>query len=389
MEKQIVLKKNEERRLLNGHQWIFSNEIKSVNGSPDVGDVVELRRHDGRFLGIGFFNPHSLIAFRFLNKEEIPIMTDFFAVRIASALELRKRLFPDSDSYRVVYGESDFLPGLIVDKYGDLIALQILAAGMDKRLGMILDAIDAIFKPKSIVARNESPVRSLEHLPLRKETLRGSDHQTIISENGLMLKVDILEGQKTGGFLDQRLNRLTIRKYTAGARVLDCFCNDGGFALNALRGGAVEVTAIDISEAAIARSRVNTTLNHLNGIAYHIGDVFDELNAMREQKRQFDVVILDPPSFTRSKKTIATALKGYQRLNSLALDVIGSSGFLVTASCSHHITEEAFLTAVQESAHKRSRKIQLLELTGASPDHPVLPAMPETKYLKFAIFAVS
>ncbi len=389
MEKQIVLKKNEERRLLTGHQWIFSNEIKSINGNPEIGDVVELRRHDGRFLGIGFFNPHSLIAFRFLNKEEIPVTTEFFSARMTSALELRKRLFPESDTYRVVYGESDFLPGLIVDRYGDLIALQVLSAGMERRIDMICDAVDSIFKPKSIVARNESPLRSLEHLPLQKQTLRGSDHQTIISENGLMLKVDILDGQKTGGFLDQRVNRSAIRKYTSGARVLDCFCNDGGFALNALRGGAVEARAIDISETAIARLKVNTTLNHMDGISYRVGDAFDELKSMREEKEQFDVVILDPPSFTRSKKTIATALKGYQQLNALALDVLRSTGFLVTASCSHHITEETFLGAVQESAHKRSRKLQLLELSGASPDHPVLPAMPETKYLKFAVFAVS
>ncbi len=389
MNKQLVLKKNEEHRILEGHQWAFSNEIKSVRGEPETGDVVELLRSDEKFLGVGFFNPHSLISFRLLDREPLVISFEFFERRIRQALQLRKRMFGDSETYRLVFGESDFLPGLVIDKYNEFIALQTLSCGMDRRLPLICDVLESLFHPKAIVERNESPLRALEHLPVKKSVLRGSLDQTIIIEHGLKYKVDLLNGQKTGFFLDQRENREAIRRYVSSGTVLDCFCNEGGFTLNAIHSGAKEVTGLDISETAIARARVNCTINHVEDCRFDVSDVFDQLRQYESENRKFDVIILDPPSFSKSKKTVATAIRGYKEINTAAMKLLNSGGILATASCSHHVTEESFLSAVEAAGRSAHRSVQMLELSGASPDHPVLTAMPETKYLTFAIFAVN
>lgn len=388
MKKQVILKKNEEHRILSGHQWVFSNEIKSITGDPQAGDVVELHRHDGKFIGIGFFHPHSLISFRFLSRIPEEIGFDFFARRITEAYNLRKRLYPDSETFRLVHSESDFLPGLVIDKYDEYFSIQTMCAGMDQRLDEICNALESIFHPRAIIQRNESPLRALEKLPERSGVLRGTYDQSIITENDIKLKIDLLAGQKTGLFLDQRENRKRIRQYVNGAKVLDCFCNEGGFALNAAYGEAQSVNALDISEQAISRAGVNATINHFQSIEFKSAEVFDELKLLGSQNKRYDVIILDPPSFTRNRKAVATALKGYKEINGLALGLINAGGFLLTASCSHHISEEMFLSAVESSARKRGRQIQLIDFCGASPDHPVLVAMPETKYLKFAVFAV-
>jgi 23S rRNA (cytosine1962-C5)-methyltransferase len=389
VKKRILLRKNEEHRILSGHQWIFSNEINVVEGNPDPGDLVTLHRHDGKVLGTGFYNPHSLIAFRLLTTEQEEVSFDFFERRITNALNLRKRIFPQAESFRLVHGESDFLPGLIIDKYNEFLSLQTLSAGMERRLTLICDVLESIFHPKAIVERNESSLRLLEQLEQREGVLRGTAGQTIISENGTKFKVDILNGQKTGFFLDQRENRKTVKRYVKNATVLDCFCNEGGFAINAAVAGATSVRAIDSSDAAISKAKVNATINDKKEIAFDAGDVFDRLKELSNSGERYDVVILDPPSFGRNKKSIAAALKGYKQVNAQALHIIHAGGFLVTASCSHHITEEAFLAAVWEAGRAAKRTLQLLELAGASPDHPVLPVMPETKYLKFAVFSVS
>lgn len=389
MKKQIVLKKNEEHRILSGHQWVFSNEIKTIKGNPEAGDVVELLRYDEKFLGEGFFNPHSLIACRLLSRERETITFEFFERRISQALQLRKRLYPGAESFRLVHGEADFLPGLVVDKYNEYLSIQTLSVGMDRRLTLLCDVLESIFHPKAIVERNESPPRSLEQLPSEKGVLRGTIGQTIISENGVKFKVDILQGQKTGFFLDQRENRKAIQRYAVGASVLDCFCNEGGFALYAGLAKAKSVQAIDISETAIANAKVNSAFNEVSNIRFEVADVFDKLPRLAEDGAKFDVVILDPPSFSRNRKTVATALKGYKEINAGALKLVNPGGILVTASCSHHVTEESFLEVVEASARSAHRSLQLLEMRGASPDHPTLPTMPETKYLKFAVFAVT
>ena len=387
MKKQVVLKKNEEHRVLAGHQWVFSNEIKSVRGNPESGDVVELLRSDEKFLGVGFFNPHSLIAFRLLSREHESMTFEFFERRITQALNLRKRLYGDAESFRLVHGEGDFLPGLIIDKYNEFLSIQTLSVGMDRRLTLVCDVLESTFHPKAIVERNESPLRSLEQLPLQKGVLRGTVGQTIIAENGLKFKVDLMNSQKTGFYLDQRENRKAVQRYAHNSTVLDLFCNEGGFSLYAAAAKATSVHGIDISEVAIANAKVNATINEVSNARFE--DVFERLAKLHEAGSRFDVAILDPPSFSRNRKTVATALKGYKEINTGALKLVNQGGILVTASCSHHVTEESFLETIEASGRAAHRSLQLLEFRGASPDHPTLSAMPETKYLKFAIFAVS
>ena len=388
VKKQIIIRKNEEHRIAAGHQWVFSNEIKGIQGNPEAGDVVDLLRHDEKFLGVGFYNPHSLIAFRLLSRVQEPVTFEFFEQRITRALELRTRVYPGADSFRLVHSEADFLPGLIIDKYNEYLSLQTLSVGMDRRLTLLCDVLESIFHPKAIIERNESPLRALEQLPLEKGVLRGTIGQTIITENGIKFKVSLLDGQKTGFFLDQRDNRLAVQRYVRNANVLDCFCNEGGFALYAAQAGAASVLALDSSDAAIANAKVNCTINELQNISFESADVFDRLPKLAEEGRKFDVIILDPPSFARNKKTVATALKGYKEINAGALRLLNPGGILVTASCSHHVTPESFIEAIEGGARVAHRSLQLLEWRGASADHPVLPAMPETAYLKFGIFSV-
>ncbi len=386
--KNIVLKKNEERRIQAGHQWVFSNEIQAVNGAPKSGDIVEIFRHDMKRMGTGFYNSHSLIAARFLSANDEDIDFKFFERRILSALALRKKLYPKNAAYRVVHGESDFLSGLIIDRYNEYLCVQTFSAGMDSRLTLICDVLVSIFSPRGIVERNESPLRSLEELPPRKGVVRGTVEPTIIELHDLKFRVDLLEGQKTGFFLDQRDNRAALRPFSKDAAVLDCFCNEGGFGLYAAHYGAKCVLGVDSSELAIEKSKVNATLNNLHSLTFTCADAFAALTAEIEQKKEYDLIILDPPSFTKNKKTVATAAKGYKELNTNALRILRGGGILATASCSHHISEETFLNIINDSVVKAGRKARLLHFGGAAPDHPTLPAMPETKYLKFALLSV-
>jgi 23S rRNA (cytosine1962-C5)-methyltransferase len=389
LRKQVILKPKEEARILSGHQWVFSNEVKEANGSPSAGDIVELRRHDGKFLGLGFYNPHSLIAVRFLCSEREEIGFDFFKGRILQARELRKRIYPRSPMFRLVHGESDYLPGLVVDKYGDYISLQTHSIGMDIRLTLICDVLESIFEPIAIVERNESPLRRLEGLPERKGILRGRVEPCTLAEHDIQYEIDLLEGQKTGFYLDQRENRKYLRRFSEGAAVLDCFCNDGGFGFNAAAAGAVSVLGVDISEAAVTRAEKNASSNKFSRTCrFRSADVFQLLKSLVEKKETFDVVVLDPPSFTKTKKSLPTAKKGYKEINTNAIRLLKEGGVLATSSCSHHLAGDSFLEIVDDSATTAGRKAQLIEWRGAAPDHPVLPAMPETRYLKFGVFII-
>ncbi len=389
MSKVVKLKKNEEHRIVRGHLWAFSNEIAAIEGTPEAGDIVALQSHAGKFLGTGFYNPHSLIAVRLLSHEEEEIDFQFFRKRIGRADGLRKRFLSGQDSYRVVDGESDYLPGLVIDRYNHHFSVQTFSSGMDRRLTLICDVLDSLFHPAGIVERNDTAARSLEGLPQRKGCLRGGAEPVTIVEHGLRYTVDLLEGQKTGFFLDQRDNRHAIRRYVKGGRVLDCFCNDGGFALNAAAGGAREVTGVDVSESAVGRAAANAAANKLDGVVrFQARDVFELLREGREKHGKFDVIVLDPPSFTKSRKTVQSARQGYKELHLGALALLEPGGILATASCSHHLYDETFLEIVTDSARSAGRGVTQLEWHGAAPDHPVLPAMPETRYLKFGIFAV-
>ncbi len=387
-DKQIILRKNEEHRVLAGHPWVFSNEIREIVGSPAAGDIVRLVRSSGTTLGIGFYHPHSLIAFRLLSPNPETIDAEFFVRRFSRALELRSMLFPGSTVYRLVHSEADDLPGLIVDRYNGYVVLQTLSAGMEMRLPMICDALESVLHPDAILERNESPLRTLEQLPQRKGVLRGTPARITIEEHGLRYAVDLLEGQKTGFFLDQRENRALAARYCAHGSVLDCFCNDGGFALNAARGGAESVLGLDISADAVQRAGANAALNGISNVQFQQVDVFEALGAAAGRGERFDSIILDPPSFTRSKKNVQPAKKGYRDLHMKAFALLRRGGILLTASCSHHIESGVFLDIIEESARKCGRKLQLLDWRGASPDHPTIPAIPETRYLKFGVFRV-
>jgi 23S rRNA (cytosine1962-C5)-methyltransferase len=384
--KQIILRKKEEHRVMAGHPWVFSNEIQEIKGSPAIGEPVEVRSAGGKTVGFGLYNPHSLIAVRIFGPVEEEITESFFITRLTRALALRELLFPQSRTYRLVHGESDFLPGLVVDRYEDCVAVQTFAAGMDSRMEMICNALEQVLKPAGIVERNESSLRTLESLPLRKQVLRGHIEPITASLNGVDYRVDLLEGQKTGMFLDQRENRPAVARYCRGARVLDCFCNDGGFALSAARAGAGSVVGIDASDASLKRAGENVLLNGLAGISFQHSDVFDALKGLKTRGETFDVVILDPPSFTKNRKSVPAARKGYKELHEEALDVLKPGGILATACCSHHIRGDVFLEIVESASRKRGRRIRLLDWRGASPDHPVLPAVAETTYLKLGIF---
>lgn len=388
LDKQVILKNKEERRILAGHPWVFSNEVREVKGTPRIGDVVELIAASGKSLGVGFYNPHSLILFRLLSPQLEEINEEFFAKRIAQALELRRKLYPSSDTFRLVYSESDFLPGLIVDKFNDYLSIQTFCYGMDVHLQTICNVLEKLFHPKGIVERNESPLRELEKLSQKKGVLRGEVTPTIIDDGDLKFAVDVLEGQKTGFFLDQRDNRFVIRRFSQDADVLDCFSNEGGFALHAARAGARSVLGIDISADAVRRSNRNAELNQFNNVQFEQADVFDKLKQLRSEKRVFDLVVLDPPSFTKSKKNVQSAKKGYRELHASAFQVLKAGGILLTSSCSHHIESEVFLDIVDSTARKLGRSVQVLDWRGAAADHPVLPAMPETRYLKFAVVRV-
>ena len=385
----VTLKPKEHHRIVGGHQWVFSNEIQRIDGEPGTGDIVTVLRNDGMPLGKGFYNPHSLIAIRLLSRKEEPIDFTFFRTRIESALQHRKHLFPDSKVYRVVNGESDLLPGLILDRYGPVVVAQIVSAGMERLKTLLYDVIDSLIKPSAIVEKNETHLRELEQLPLETKVARGTmpnpPLQVVI--NDLIYNIDIIHGQKTGWFLDQRMNHTMIQSYCKGLRVLDCYSYDGGFSLNAAAGGAKSVMAVDSSGGAIDRAKENARLNKLaDRIEFVCADAEKSLNAYKEQQRYFDLVIVDPPSFTRSKKNVGPALQAYRAIHDNAFKVLESPGYMVTACCSYHISEEAFFHTVTHAAHRNNRSLQLLERRGASYDHPISPYMPETMYLKLFVF---
>jgi 23S rRNA (cytosine1962-C5)-methyltransferase len=386
MSASVFLRKNEDGRLLDGHLWAFSNEIKEVRGGPAAGDIVELRAHNGTFIGRGFYNPGSLIAVRLLTRGEEAIDFAFFRSRIERALDLRKMLYPDDETFRLVHGESDLLPGLIIDKYGDIFSVQTLSYGMDRRLTLICDVLDSLFHPTGIIERNESHLRILEGLEQTTGVLRGKNHPVVFSEYDISYTVDVLNGQKTGFFLDQRENRKAFRRYAGGKTVLDCFCNEGGFALNAAYAKADHVTAVDSSEPALAAARENGRRNGLSRVDYTLGDVFEVLR--RSAPASYDVVNLDPPSFARSRKDVTAARRALRELHGLALTALKPGGILTTSTCSHHLLEATLIETVVKAAASAGKTTHLLERRGAAPDHPILPTMPETSYLKFAVFHI-
>jgi 23S rRNA (cytosine1962-C5)-methyltransferase len=387
--KNVFLKKYGEVKALNGYQWIFSNEIKNIEDNIENGDIVNVYTCNNIFLGQAFYNKNSLISLRIISRTNGVIDSDFFKKKILQAYEFRKKLFSNTDIYRLVFSESDFLPGLIIDRYEDTFSIQTNSIGMDKHLSLIIDILIELFAPKSIIEKNESKLRLLEGLEQKTNVLYGKYDPKELIIDDIKYNINLLTGQKSGFFLDQRNNRKSIRQYVKNHNVLDCFCNEGGFSLNAAQAGAKHVLGLDISKNAIDKCMLNTQINNLSHCCeFEVCDVFDKLEQLTKDRMFFDTVIIDPPSFTKSKKNIPTATKAYKKINSLGLQLIETEGYLITSSCSHHINDNDFLNIINDAAVKAKANLQLIESHSAAPDHPILINMPETKYLKFLIFHV-
>ena len=383
----VILKKNEEKRLLNGYPWVFANEVYKVEGKDVQGSVAEVRSFDGRFVGKGFINHHSKILVRMLTLKNESVDDEFFARRIDSAVNYRRELGYDNN-YRAVFGESDGLPGLIVDKYGDYLSVQFLSLGMEMRRRTIIEILVKEFSPKGIYERSDVAVREKEGLQQQKGAIYGEFlPKFTIKENGLTLAVDLENGQKTGYFLDQKENRDDLKFYVKDKTVLDCFCNEGGFSLCANKYGAKKVTAVDISKTAIDLVKENALLNNLE-IETEVADVFEKLRSCRKNGEKFDVIVLDPPAFTKSSDTVKEGYKGYKDVNINALKIINEGGYLITCSCSQHLTLPLFLQMIKESVFESGRRARLVEIRTQGKDHAVSVGYDESLYLKVAVLKI-
>lgn len=383
----VILKKNEEKRLLNGYPWVFANEVYKVEGKDVQGSVAEVRSFDGRFVGKGFINHHSKILVRMLTLKNESVDDEFFVRRIESAVNYRRELGYDNN-YRAVFGESDGLPGLIVDKYGDYLSVQFLSLGMEMRRRTIIEILVKEFSPKGIYERSDVAVREKEGLQQQKGAIYGEILPKVtIKENGLTLAVDLENGQKTGYFLDQKENRDDLKFYVKDKTVLDCFCNEGGFSLCAKKYGAKKVTAVDISKTAIDLVKENALLNNLE-IETEVADVFEKLRSCRKNGEKFDVIVLDPPAFTKSADTVKEGYKGYKDVNINALKIINEGGYLITCSCSQHLTLPLFLQMIKESVFESGRRARLVEIRTQGKDHAVSVGYDESLYLKVAVLKI-
>ncbi len=385
--KTVKLKQKEERRILRGHPWVFSNEIREIPSGIAAGEIVDVLDCSGRFVGRGYINPRTLIAVRILTRRREELDADFFRRRITAARDLRISL-GFGESFRAVFSEGDGLPGLIVDKYADALVVQSLTAGIDRRLDVIITALREVYSPGVIVLRNDVASRELEGLAQEKRVVFGETAGIVtIEESGIKYNVDVLEGQKTGFFFDQRENRLVLKDLVKGRRALDCFCYIGAWSLSAARSGAAEVIGIDSSEKAIKLAQENAALNGLS-VQFKTADVFEELRALEKQKERFGCVILDPPAFVKSRAKVREALKGYKELNLRAMKLLEPGGALVACSCSHHIDADLFREMLIDAAYSAGRQARLLEMRSQARDHPMLLAARETQYLKCAILIV-
>ncbi len=387
--KNIILKKSEEKRVKSGHQWIFSNEIKDILGKPQSGEIVECYDSSNNFIGIGFYNSHSLIAFRLISQKNEIVDVKFWQNKIAKAYEFRKILYPAQNSFRAFYGESDGISGFILDKYEDYCVAQFISAGADKNKHDILEAVQNVIEPKGIMVRNDSALRKLEELPQENEVYSGEiPDDIIITENDIKYYVNIKSGQKTGFFFDQRDNRKLLQKYCKDKKVLDCFTHTGSFGLNALKAGAKEVTFVDSSRPSLEIASKNYELNgykNFNGI---VADAQEYICSKEAAGENFEVVNIDPPGLIKSKKDFFAGYKHYAKLNEQAVRLLKNGGIFATSSCSHHLSPSDFVKMIREACSRAGKTGVFLELSTQAKDHPILISMPETQYLKFAILRI-
>ncbi|MFD0958626.1 class I SAM-dependent rRNA methyltransferase [Paenibacillus chungangensis] len=448
MDNKVVLNKTRKKRIENGHPWVFASEVGAVEGNPAPGDLVQVVSHQGRYMASGYWNPASQIAVRIVSYERLEEMgRAFFMNRFRHCLAYRNRFVKSADC-RLVYGEADFLPGLTVDRFGEVLVVQLLTLGMDMRRDDIVNALAEVFQPQGIYERSDVGVRKLEGLEERTGVLYGECPSIVeIEENGLKMEVDIVNGQKTGYFFDQRENRAAIAQlmtgwgersgiilqaqpdeeggsfvpvnrngkvvtfpYWDGATVLECFAHTGSFTLHACQYGAKRVTCLDVSQHAIETARRNVERNGFTDrVEFVVADAFDYLRSqakgheerklrasgeadtskkLEQEARSWDVVILDPPAFAKTKNAVAGACRGYKDINLQGLKLVNEGGYLVTASCSYHMKPELFLETIQEAARDAGKLLRLVEWRAAGKDHPQLLGVPEGHYLKFAIFEV-
>jgi 23S rRNA (cytosine1962-C5)-methyltransferase len=393
----VIVRPGDADRILAGHPWIYSASILRLTAPADDGALVQIKDHRARFLGTGFFNSKSKIHVRVLSPERVEVSRDFFIERIRAALAIRQKHLPQAGSFRVVNAESDFLSGLIVDKYADVLVVQISSLGMDQRKAMIVEALQAIFSPRAIMEKSEASFRKFEGMAESNGLLAGALEGAVpVDLNGLQFAVDILGGHKTGLYLDQQKNYQLVAGFAAGGRVLDCFSFLGGFALHCARAGAAHVHGLDQSEEAVAAARRHAALNGLaEKCSFEAANVFDWLKAQTFVKPhekvipKFDLIILDPPSFTRTRAAIPDAMRGYKEIHLRAIKFLRPGGVLATFCCSHHVDAFMFETVIMEAAYDARRMLRRVASCSQSPDHPILPAVKETEYLKGFIYEIA
>jgi 23S rRNA (cytosine1962-C5)-methyltransferase len=390
----LRLKKNEDRRLRAGHLWVFSNEV-DVAHTPltdfESGDAVEIQDFRGAPLGAGYVNPRSLIAARLVSRDASrPLDGALLRQRLARALALRERLFP-GPFYRLAFGEGDGLPGLVVDRFGEVVVAQLTTAGVDRLRDEVVAALEEVVSPRGILLRNDIPGRALEGLPQYVETARGDVPEAVeLEENGVRFRAPAAAGQKTGWFYDHRMNRARLAVYAPGKRVLDVFSYIGGWGVQAAAKGAEEVLCVDASEPALEQVRENAALNGVEDRVHtRKGDAFEVLRALAAEGERFDLVVLDPPAFIKRKKDMKAGEDAYRRIAQQGMEVLAPDGILVSASCSFHLSREMLRDAALKASRRAGRDLQLLEEGHQGPDHPVHPAIPETSYLKAFIARVA
>ena len=387
---QVILNKRIGNRIISGHPWIFSNEVHTIEGNAEPGNIVEVVTAEKKFVGLGYINPKSQIIVRLLSRDKNDrIDAEFIHNRILTAWEYRKKI-GYTENCRLVFGEADFLPALIIDKFNDYFVIQTLSLGIDKWKSAIVDSINTIFSPKGIYERNDVPVRELEGLPQQKGFLSAPfDTKILINENGLQFFVDVENGQKTGYFLDQQDNRNAIKNIVKDADVLGVFTYTGTFEIHAAHYGAKSVLGLDISEGAVAQANENAALNNLQDVVkFEAVNAFDVLKAWGKAGRQYDVVMLDPPAFTKSRQNIDKAIAGYKEINLRGMQLIKPGGFLVTSSCTNLVAPDVFLNTIQMAAKDAKRSLRQVTFQAQSSDHPIIWGMENTNYLKFLIVQV-
>lgn len=373
-------------RIHHGHDWVYATEVLKVFGAPVDGDVISLKDGADRLLGSAIYNSRSQIIARRFSRQRQELDQGFFERRISQALECRKRHGLDLDLCRLVWSESDGVPGLVVDRYGAHLVLQTLTQAMDQRKSLIANALSALFHPQSIVERNETAIRKAEGLPLLTGMLAGQPPSLFtIRVGGVEFEIDLLHGQKTGFYLDQRANYGNVAQHAAGRRVLDCFANQGAFALTCAKAGAAQVTAVEISKEGTALITRNALRNQLE-IETRETNVFDELKEMERAEARYDLIVLDPPSFTKSKGKLHDALRGYKEIHLRALRLLAPNGLLATFCCSHHVSAEQFRQVINEATVDAKKTLRQLAIYTQNLDHPIIPTLPETEYLKGFLF---